>query len=367
MNVLSNRNNLQLKSDPGSLDAAHRVRIGIVGLNFGRHIVGELAAAPANAFIQLGAVCDLELARAKEVAAKVEVPAYLDIERLLADPTLEAVGLFTGPVGRAALIERVIRAGKHVMTTKPFEIDPDRALQVLAEAKRLGRIVHLNSPAPLEPLDLRQVRLWREKYQLGRPIGCRREVWVSYREQSHGGWCDDPDRCPVAPIYRLGIYLINDMVRLLGEVESVQVMHSRIFTGRPTPDNAQLAMKFKNGALATVFASFCIDDGQFYSNSMTLNFENGTVYRNVGPLSYGRAQDDSVMAVVARTGSGTSVIEHANIAAKSGTYQWEAFYKAVRGLPLEGEELTPRQIVEGVRIIAAMARSEKSGRAEEIT
>ena len=341
------------------------VRIAVVGLNFGGHIVDDLLRKPASDYCKLTTVCDLDASRANSAAARAGVPACTDLDELLADPTLEAIGLFTGPAGRAKLIRRIIRAGKHVMTTKPFERDVAAALEVLQEAGGLGRVVHLNSPSPVLPADLRQVLLWQEKYQLGRPVACRREVWASYREQADGNWYDNPELCPVAPIFRLGIYLINDMVQLLGEPETVQVMHSRLFTGRPTPDNAQLSIRFKNGVLGSVFASFCIDDGQFYSNSMVLNYQNGTIYRNMEPVLYGQGHALPHMSVVAKTGKEQTIIERAEPQDSSGAYQWRAFHQAIRTGSL-ANATTPTQIVAGIKIINAMARAEKSGSEERV-
>ena len=310
-------------------------------------------------------VCDLDAVRANEVAAAVGVKASTDLDAVLADPDIEAVALYTPPVGRAALIRKIIRAGKDVMTTKPFELDAQAALKVLEEAREMGRVVHLNSPAPMLPGDLRQVEMWREKYQLGRPIACHREAYASYREKADGSWYDDPQLCPVAPIFRLGIYLINDMIQLLGEPEAVQVMHSRIFTGRPTPDNAQLLIRFKNGVIGSVFASFCVDDGQFYSNSMVLKYERGTILRNMEPFAYGEANSRTHMSVVAKTGNEQTVIERAEPANMSGGYQWREFHRAVRTGPLLNAT-TPEQIVMGIRVIGAMSRAEHSGREELI-
>jgi predicted dehydrogenase len=344
---------------------AERVRIAVVGLNFGRHVVDELLRGPGNKSVELVAVCDLDAAKTKDVAGRTGTRAVSDLNELLADPTLDAIGLFTKPIGRADLIRKIIRAGKHVMTTKPFELDPQAAADVLEEAKRLGRVVHLNSPAPVLPGDLKQVQHWQSQYNLGRPVACRREVWASYRESADGSWYDDPKLCPVAPIFRLGIYLINDLVRLFGEAEAVQVMHTRLFTGRPTPDNAQLAIQFRNGLLATIFASFCVDDGQFYSNSMVLNYERGTIYRNYGPAQWGQADNSPRMSVVAKSGATQSVMDSAEPEDRSGAYQWEAFRQAVRGEELP-DAVTPGQIVTGIKIIAAMSRAEASGMTERV-
>ena len=51
------------------------------------------------------------------------MPAHHCLEAALADPAVEAVALFTPPIVRAKLIVRILAAGHHVITTKPFEMD----------------------------------------------------------------------------------------------------------------------------------------------------------------------------------------------------------------------------------------------------
>ena len=342
-----------------------KLKIGIVGLNFGQWIIGELQKGDGRRYFQVAGVCDIDTAKTDKVAKSVGAKAYYSLDCLLKNADIPVVGLFTGPSGRAGLVRKIIRAGRDVITTKPFELNPEEALDVLREAKRMGRVVHLNSPSPLFPSDLCQVKEWRRKYSLGRPVACRRDTWVSYREKLDGSWYDDPEKCPVPPVFRLGIYLINDLVRMFGEAEKVQVMQSRIFTGRPTSDNAQLSIIFKNGALANIFASFCVNDGQSYENSMVLNYENGTIYRNIGPSGQGKSGTKSRMCVVVPDGRGGLTVERAELKGYSGEYQWEAFYRSVKGEKIE-DEVTPEEIAAGLKIINAMARAAKTGCAETV-
>jgi len=218
-----------------------RIRMGIAGLNFGRHIIEQLTNGPGRDGCELAGVCDLDAAKVRQYARQTGARAYRDLTALLADPSITAVGLFTPPEGRAELIRQAIQAGKHVLTTKPFELHAAAAAAVLAEARRLRRVIHLNSPAPTLPADLRQIKAWQQEYRLGEPVGCRADVWAHYREQADGSWYDAPHRCPVAPVFRLGIYLINDLIRLFGSPAAVQVMHTRLHTGRPTRRTARLA------------------------------------------------------------------------------------------------------------------------------
>jgi len=337
-----------------------KLRIAIVGVNFGRWIVRNDFNTPGTAArdaFDLVAVCDRDAARAQESADLVGVEALTDLDTLLERDDIDAIGLFTAPAGRAALLQKIIRAGKHVMTTKPFETDSQAALEVLREARRLGRVIHLNSPGPLPTADICQILEWQQS--LGAPVGCRAETWVSYREKANGTWLDDPELCPVAPLYRLGIYLFNDLVRLFGTPERAQVMHSRLFTGRPTPDNALAGIAFANGLLANVYASFCVNDGQHYTDSLTINYERGTIYRNVGRDAFSGGKRQLVL-VRENHRESREFTEH------SGSYQWKHFAEAIRlGGPLPGE-IGPEAIVAGLDLINALARAEKSGGTETI-
>jgi len=325
--------------------------IAIVGLGFGRHIVNDLQTPELKEMFPIAALSDLDPKRTGPIAQATGAPV-LDFDEILKREDLPVIGLFTGPAGRAELIRKAIRAGKDVMTTKPFERDPDAALAVLEEASRLGRIVHMNSPAPDLAPDLAQIQAWKEEFGLGSPVAAQASAWVRYNEKADGTWMDDPALCPVAPIFRIGIYLINDLVEIFGEGREAYVMASRLNTGRPTPDHAQLAIRFKNGGLATILASFCIGDGRPYRNSLILNFEHGTVYRNVG------ARAGDVISLIAMRGE-EPLSKEASFKSISGHYQWEEFHRAVHSGSLPPADY-PSKVVAGLRIVEAMAQAEHS-------
>jgi hypothetical protein len=88
-----------------------------------------------------------------------------------------------GRAGRAGLIRRAIGAGKHVLTTKPFELDPWAAREVLAEAQRLGRwfsSIHRHRWYPRRsPRSRSGGTPWTSA---GRPVGAAGGVWAAYQE-----------------------------------------------------------------------------------------------------------------------------------------------------------------------------------------
>lgn len=339
------------------------LNIGFVGLNFGGYIADTLVTGPGGEFFNVAAVCDADASKVPEYASKYGVKGYTSLDQLLADDDLDAVALFTGPAGRAELLRKIIRAGKDVMTTKPFELDPLAARKVLEEAQSLGRVIHLNSPPPEIPAYLQQIQQWQEEFNLGHPIHCRGEVLISYREKAEGRWLDDPARCPTAPIFRLGIYVINDLVRLFGRVKEVQVMSSRVFTGRPTADNAQLGLFFDNKALGTIFATFCVENGQHHAHSLILHYERGTIYRNMLPVAYGKAEGTSRL-LLTTTRNREVITRECEFPEMCGSYQWEAFHDAVAGLRSVPAPID--DVVHAVEIIAAMARAEQSRKTEPV-
>jgi predicted dehydrogenase len=327
--------------------------LAVVGLSFGRHILDWMKTAPGADRFKLAAVSDLRPNVANEIAVQHGVKAYASLDEVLADKSIEVVGLYTPPSGRAKLLRQILRAGKDVMTTKPFELDAAEAEDVLHEAQRLGRVVHLNSPSPEPSHDLAQMEAWAKEFDLGRLVSARGEVWISYNEKADGSWLDDPQLCPGGAMMRLGIYLINDIVHLIGPVEQINLVSSRVRTGRPTPDNALLTMVGASGCVVSVYASFCIDDGERYANGLSLNYERGSIYRNIGATERGAKPDSAKLSLVMHEGESRRVVAERTFDECSGIYQWENLYRAI----VNEESISDNyihKILEGVKVLEAM-------------
>lgn len=334
-----------------------RIRLAVVGLNFGSWIIeNELLQGAGLATMVIVAVCDLDAQKVAKWSTQLGVPGYTDIADVLAQADVQAVGLFTGPVGRAALIRQIISSGRDVMTTKPFDGDVVAAQQVLAEACTQRRVVHLNSPAPTVPVDVAQLVAWQQEYDLGRPIAYRATTWCAYREQPNGSWYDDPQLCPAAPLFRLGIYLINDIGWFFSQVEHVDLLQSRIFTQRPTADNAQLSVLYANGAIGAIYASFCIDDQQYYRCALELNFERGTLYRNVGPMV---VENNQIQLAVVAVKEGKQQMRQTVVPSQGAGYQWDVFQRAIHDQQGTSQTYADR-IIAGLQIIAGMQKANRN-------
>ena len=337
------------------------VRVGVCGLGYGLHHVSRLMLSPQARHVKIEAVCDERPERRAAGGRLLGCPDYDSLTAMLAHADIEAVALFSGPVGRAALIRQILRAGRHVMTTKPFELDAAAGLAVLQEARARGLTVFLNSPSPVLGADLVQILQWRERYGLGRLIFTRADSWYRSTEKADGSWYDDPGLCPVAPIFRLGIYGINDALALAeGQLVELQVLQSRVRTGRPTPDVAQLALRFSDGAMACVRASWCC--GPIRDNQVSeFVFEHGTVWRDYSIRDH-RSAPETVLTLEASRPDGSIVNHRANISnlEVNSAYRWDLFQRAVRGEKIPGL-IKPEAVVAGVRVVTAMVRAVAQG------
>ena len=79
------------------------VKTGLVGLRFGAGLVNiRLFGTDNEKFVNITAVCDLDQDKADAFAAEHGIPAYYDLDKMLADADIEAVMLMTPPAGRTA-------------------------------------------------------------------------------------------------------------------------------------------------------------------------------------------------------------------------------------------------------------------------
>jgi predicted dehydrogenase len=310
--------------------------------------------------VDIRAVCDAAPARLAAGSRALGCAGHASLEDMLLRTDLEAVALFTGPVGRAGLIRKIIRSGRDVMTTKPFELDPVAGLDVLREARALGRTIYLNSPAPVLGRDIQQILAWQSQHQLGQLIFAQADSWYRSIEKSDGTWYDDPLRCPAAPIFRLGIYGINDLVALNDDLVELHISQARVLTGRPTPDVAQLSLRFASGAMASIRANLCCDP--IRDNQVTeFIFERGTVRRDYSSRDH-RNADDTMLFLDAVNERQEIFQEQARISNQfvNSAYRWDLFQSAIRGQP-PPDALSPERIIAGVHVIAAMTKAIASG------
>jgi len=87
---------------------------------------------------QLVAVCDVNVERAKAMAAQYGVKAYSDSTQMLKDKQIEAVNVCTWSTILAKEAKKALNAGKHVLVEKPMATTSQQAQKLVQTAKENG-------------------------------------------------------------------------------------------------------------------------------------------------------------------------------------------------------------------------------------
>ena len=115
---------------------AFRPRIGVIGTG---GIVSAHLDAYRTAGWEVAAICNRTLSKAQAKAAEFAPKARVTDrwQDVLSDPTIDVVDITPHPADRLPIIEAALRAGKHVLSQKPFVLD-------LAEGRRLVALARDN-------------------------------------------------------------------------------------------------------------------------------------------------------------------------------------------------------------------------------
>lgn len=201
----------------------HPQRIGIVGL-------GVISSAYLDTLtkagsVQIAAVADLDMSRARAVAQTLPGARALGVAELMASPEVDAVLNLTIPAAHAEVAAAAIAHGKHVYGEKPLTADLGDARALVREADAAG--VRLGcAPDTVLGTGTQTARAAIDAGMIGRPSAAS-AVMVT---PGHERWHPNPDfyyRPGGGPLLDMGPYYIAALIHLLGPVRSVIGVGSR--------------------------------------------------------------------------------------------------------------------------------------------
>ncbi len=294
--------------------------VGIIGC--GNISAAYLRLAPMFRGIDVRAVADLNMDAATARAAEFGVRAE-SVDGLLAASDIDIVVNLTIPAAHFDVSSKVLAAGKHVYSEKPFVL----SLKEGAELKRLAGANNLrvgSAPDTFLGGAHQQARQMIDNGTVGQVTSGTAFV------MSHGmeAWHPNPDFffLPGAgPVLDIGPYYVTNLVQLIGPVARVCALSStpsktRTILSEPrkgeeipveTPTTIHALLEFKSGAIITMCtswdvwghghkpmelygtnASLDVPDPNFFGGDLILTAANG-VPELVEPWShpYGVAND----------------------------------------------------------------------------
>ncbi len=182
-----------------------------------------IPAMQKSAMTPVMAIASRDLAKAQEAAASLGIgKAYGSYEELLADPAIEIVINLTIPQAHAPLNERILRAGKHAYTEKPFALDVAESRRVLALAKRRNLLVG-SAPDTFLGGGIQTARQLLDDGAIGRPLAATAYMLC----RGHESWHPAPEfyyQRGGGPMFDMGPYYVTALVNLLGPVSRVSAV-----------------------------------------------------------------------------------------------------------------------------------------------
>lgn len=114
------------------------VNMVVVGLGMGKNRCAQINNTNG---IKLYGVCDINEARAKEIGEQFKVPYSADINTFLNDPKVEVMYVVVPTGDHCRVARQCLEAGKHVLLTKPMDINHERCDELIAFAKEKGLLL----------------------------------------------------------------------------------------------------------------------------------------------------------------------------------------------------------------------------------
>lgn len=262
--------------------------IGILGCG----VISRTYLADMQSFykeLHVAACADVDLALAQKLAEEFEIARACTVEELLQDAELDIIINLTPPQFHVELNKKIIRAGKHVFSEKPFAPNVDAAREVLELAEEKKVLVGC-APDTFLSSGLQSVRYYLDCGLIGKPF------FVTANMTTFGVETWHPNPAPFyredsGPLFDMGPYYVSAIVSLLGPVESIAAFSAKanesrhIYTGKSAgsdipakyPTHYTAILRLASSVVVNLNISFDI-----YKSNLPM-FE---IYGDGGTLSY---------------------------------------------------------------------------------
>ena len=261
-----------------------RLKVGVVGAGVGiNHIAGYQELGDLFA---VEALCDIDAEKARDVAARYNVPQIVtDFDELLR-LDLDIVDICTPSALHFSQGAKALRAGKHVVLEKPFASS-------LAEADRLAEIER-ESGKRLSPVfqyrfsdGIAQLLHLREKGLAGKCYAATVEThWrrlpAYYANPWRGRWATELGGCLASH----AIHSHDILTYVLGPIRSVYARTSTRVNPIETEDCAAAVLEMADGSFATLSATLGAEEDM---SRLRFCFDGLTAESNRSPYNPGTA------------------------------------------------------------------------------
>ncbi len=222
--------------------------------------------------VELAAVCDIDLEKAKKYAERYGVGAehvYADYNEMLAKEHLDCLSVTTWNAAHAPAAIAALNAGCHVLCEKPMAMNSEEARAMQAAADKNNRVLQIGF-----------VRRYGKDADVARDMIRSGQVGEIYYAQAHylrrhgfpGGWFGDKAYSGGGPLIDLGVHVIDLSRYLMGNPKPVSAYGAAFHKLGNRPDVKQAGDTYLSTSTDSRF-KFTVED---LATAM-VRFENGAI------------------------------------------------------------------------------------------
>jgi predicted dehydrogenase len=207
----------------------------------------------ADELADLVGVCDIDHDRADATAARLGVPAYYDVDDMLAKVSPDVCSVATGGYEYGSdhhlPTMQALEFGCHVLCEKPISNEIPKAEEMVAKAREKGVCFGVDLNHRFTPAAL-LARKWVDEGRLGHLLFVNMAMWIMNPAESS----------PYFQLKALHPHTIDVMRYFCGDIEAVQCFALKA-PGRGIWSTAHFNMRFKNGVVGGLTGSYDIQRG----------------------------------------------------------------------------------------------------------
>lgn len=249
------------------------MKIGIVGCG---NISGNYLRNAKNfPILDIVALADLDMDRAKAKADEFNVPHAMSVEQMMADDDIQVILNLTIPKAHREVALLAINAGKHVYNEKPLGATRQEGIHIMNAARDKGVRVGA-APDTFLGAGHQTARKLIDDGAIGKPVAGSAFMMGA----GHESWHPSPEfyyEPGGGPMFDMGPYYLTALMHMLGPIRKIQGMAGiqkpvRTITSEPkkgqtinvqTPDHIAGLIEFECGAIVTIVTSFAVMAHQY--------------------------------------------------------------------------------------------------------
>jgi len=225
---------------------------------------------------QLVSVCDNVIDKANKIGEQFNVPAYIDMDKMMKSESIDIVVILTPSGLHAEHVVNLSKYGKHIIVEKPMalSIEDTEAMIYACDANNIKLFVIKQNRFNVPVVKLRKALVSGRFGKL--TLGTVRVRWArhqAYYDQDlwRGTWSMDG-----GVLTNQASHHVDMLEWMMGDVESVFAKMTTALADVETEDTAIVTLKFKSGALGIIEATTATRPTNL-EGSISILGENGTV------------------------------------------------------------------------------------------